>query len=346
MHRFGYEEIRGDIPGDIVSLIRSITEIRSMDGIRQESYGPEFKVVEKMAMLASTKYSNEIEGISTSDERIRELIVRGGTPITHEEAEIAGYRDALSSIHSDHEHMDLDEETILALHAMMMRYSGAPSGYKDRDNVIVSVDGNGRREVIFRPVPASETKDAMEQLVLAYMDARDSNYERLLLIPCLILDFLSIHPFSDGNGRVSRLLTEVLLYNNGFDVCRYISLDEHIYATRKEYYAALNGSSSGWYENDFSYFPFIRYFLRMLLECYIDLDTRFSLVRGRKMQKGERIEAVIMGSLAPISKAQVCFILPDVSRKTVDAAVARMLKDGRIEKVGTFKDARYVAKRP
>lgn len=343
MHRFGYSEIRREIPADIVSLVKMIAEINSKNGIREAQYRKEFESVKAIAMVASAKYSNGIEGIFSTDDRIRELVLRGGTPQTHDEQEIAGYRDALSEVHGSHSDMDFDERTVLALHRTVMRYTQKETGYKKRDNAVFSTDGKGRTEIAYLPVPASETAEAMEQLSFAYMAARDEGCEPLLLIPCVILDFLCIHPFADGNGRVSRLMTEVLLYNSGYDVCRYVSMDEHIYATRDEYYASLNASSAGWKENEFSYFPFVRYFLRTLLECYIDLDTRFSIVDGKKLKKKQRIEKVILESTEPVSKRQICFILPDVSPRTVDAAVEKFLADGKIVKVGSFKDARYAS---
>lgn len=341
MHRFDFSEMRGAIPSDISDLVSHIREIGAMDRIRETRYHREFSKVQEIAKLKSVKYSNEIEGISTSDQRLIDIVLRNDAPRNHSETEIAGYRDALATIHGDPSSLDLDERTVLGLHRIMMSHTTHEGGlYKMRDNVIVSVS-DGKREVVFEPVPASETPDAMRQLFLAYREARDEGMEPLLMIPCVILDYLSIHPFPDGNGRTSRLLTMLLLYNSGFDVCRYVSMDEHIALTRDEYYRALAQSSDGWYENQWTYVPFVRYFLRTLLECYIDLDTRFAVVNDRRMKKSDRIEAMLENSLVPVSKRQICVALPDVSPRTVESVLSRLQSEGKVEKIGSYRDARY-----
>ena len=341
MHRFDFSEMRGSIPQDIAELVSHIREIRALDGIRETRYAREFSKVQEIAKLKSVKYSNEIEGIATSDERLADIVLRNDTPRNLNEAEIAGYRDALAAIHEDPTAFDLDERTVLGLHRTMMSHTIRGGGrYKTKDNSIVSVSA-GRREVVFEPVPASETQDSMDQLFLAYIEARDEGMEPLLLIPCVILDYLCIHPFPDGNGRISRLLTVLLLYNSGFDVCRYVSMDEHIALTMGEYYRTLAQSSEGWTGNRWTYIPFVRYFLRTLMECYIDLDTRFAVVNDRRMKKSERIEAMLRNSLAPVSKRQICAALQDVSPRTVESVLAKLQSDGSVEKVGSYRDARY-----
>lgn len=346
MHAFDFSEVLGPLPPDIPELIARIREINALNGIRVSRYGRQFARIEEMAKLNSVKYSNEIEGIVTSDERLADIVLRNDTPRTHSENEIAGYRDALSAIYEDPSAFDLDEASALGLHRTMMSRTLRGGGrYKTRDNAIVSVSG-GRREIVFTPVPASETPGTMGQLFLAYMEARDDGMEPLLLIPCVILDFLCIHPFPDGNGRTSRLLTTALLYNNGFDVCRFVSLDEHISLTKGAYYRALEESSAGWYENDWTYMPFVRYFLQSLLECYIDLDTRFAVTNDGRLSKRDRVALMLENSLAPVSKRQICAALPDVSPRTVESALAELRSKGRIEKVGSYRDARYRWVRP
>lgn len=341
MHVFDFSEIMGPLPPDITELISRIREINALGGIRASRYRTQFSRIEDMAKLNSVKYSNEIEGIVTSDERLADIVLRDDAPRTHSENEIAGYRDALSAIHEDPSAFDLDETSVLGLHRTMMSHTLHGGGhYKIRDNAIVSMS-DGRRNIVFEPVPASETPDSMGQLILAYMEARDGGVEPLLLIPCVILDFLCIHPFADGNGRTSRLLTTVLLYNNGFDVCRYVSLDEHISLTRGAYYQALAESSKGWMENGWTYIPFVRYFLRCLLECYIDLDTRFAVTNDGRLSKHDRVARMIENSLAPVSKRQICAALPDVSPRTVESALADLRSKGMIEKVGSYRDAKY-----
>lgn len=344
MHRFDYSEILGDIPRDITDLMVEITRIRSMESIRRKNYPKDYLAMENLAKIASVKYSNEIEGIVTTDERIREIVMRGGTPLNHPEEEIAGYRDALNKIHTEYKSMRFDHETILNLHSMINTKGSDRHAYKDVDNAIVSIDQSGRRHLVFEPVPAEETFEHMDQLCLAYSELSTQGYNPLLYIPCVILDYLCIHPFVNGNGRTSRLLTVLLLYKENIDVCRYVSIDEHISFTKAGYYRNLGLSSDGWRENRWSYFPFIRYFLRTLLECYIDLDTRFALVDGRRIGRVQTVENVIMRSVAPVSKGQICMALPDVSTYTIEKCIKTLLAQGKIEKVGNTKGARYRVK--
>lgn len=217
--------------------------------------------------------------------------------------------------------------------------------YKETDNLVMEIDASDVRRVRFSPVPASETTEAMEQLTLAYMDARSNyNINQLLLIPCLILDFLCIHPFTDGNGRMSRLLSLLLLYKNGFDAGKYISFEGQINHAKAAYYGKLKDSSAGWHTGENSYFPFIENFLTTLLFCYKEIDKRFAVVNSKKVTKRQRIEATVLNSLLPISKQEVCYILPDVSPTTVEAALSAMVKDGRIEKIGTARNTKYIKK--
>lgn len=341
-HIFDYPEIRGNIPADIVTLVRSISECQVDNGNRKRAYTKEYESITDIAKLASVKYSNEIEGIVTTDERLQELILRGGRPRDHDEDEIAGYGVALDMIHDGFGRTRIDNDVVRTLHEVIRAGRPADRGhFKTRDNVIAEIDPSGRRRIVYEPVPAGQTEEYMEQLMLALMDSDSMGYEPLLLIPCFILDYLCIHPFTDGNGRTSRLLTIILLYRFGIDICRYVSMDEHIAATKQRYYRALAESSKGWMDNQHSYFPFIRYFLQMLYECYIDLDTRFTLVEGRKMTKKRRIETVLSKSVTPMSKRQILMVLPDVSAATVDATIKELLANGKVEKVGSFRDARY-----
>lgn len=341
MHRFDYSEILGDIPADIAKLMVDITRIRSMEELRRRTYPSDYSNMEGIARLASVKFSNEIEGIVTSDERIREIVLRGGAPNNHSEEEIAGYRDALDLIHRENSRMPFDDSTVLDLHSMLRTKELDVRAYKSRDNAIVSIDAQGMRHLVFEPVPASETEQHMEQLFLAYSELSTQGYEPLLYIPCIILDFLCIHPFIDGNGRTSRLLTVLLLYREGIDVCRYASMDEHISRTKDGYYSNLRMSSYGWRENRWSYFPFIRYFLRTLLDCYRDLETRFALVGGKGLSRTRTVESILSKSAVPMSIGQICEALPDVSVYTIQKALKRLLAEGTIERIGNTRAARY-----
>lgn len=346
MRKFDYSFLNnGLLPASLVSLTANISALKTMAGIRKEEYAQVFTELEAVAKIQSIKSSNAMEGIVTSDERIVAIVNQNSAPLNHNEAEIAGYRDALNEVHLGFEHIDFRERDILRLHEIMMSLAGYEYGgqYKTDDNVILEVDADGYRRVRFRPTPAKETPKAMEQLELAYMEARsDANINQLLLIPCVILDFLCIHPFRDGNGRMSRLLSLLLLYKNGFDAGKYVSFEEQINNYKDYYYEALRQSSDGWETNENSYFPFMENFLSILYLCYKELDKRFAVVHGKRITKRARIEAVILNSLTPLSKAEICKILPDVSPTTVEAVLGAMVKSGAVKRIGASRSARYL----
>ena len=346
MRRFDYSFLdNGLVPANLLSIVGNIYSMRTAADIRRDEYIEVFTELEGVAKIQSGKSSNAIEGIVTSDDRIIEIINQNSAPLNHNEAEIAGYRDALNAVHTGYNHLSFCERDILGLHEMMMAVAGDESAgkYKNTDNVIIEVDSDGKRRVRFRPISAGETKEAMEQLELAYSDAAsDSNINQLLLIPCVILDFLCIHPFRDGNGRISRLLSLLLLYKNGFDAGKYISFEEQINNYKAYYYDALHRSSIGWSENQNDYFPFIQNFLSTLYMCYKELDKRFAVVHGKKITKSARIEATVLGSLTPISKAEICAIHPDISPTTVEAVLGAMVKSGSIKRIGASRGSRYI----
>ena len=346
MRIFDYSFLNnGLLPARLVNLTSSIASLKTMAGVRKDEYAQVFTELESIAKVQSVKSSNAIEGIVTSDERINAIVNQNSAPLNHNEAEIAGYRDALNAIHLGYEHIDFRQDDILRLHEMMMSISGYEYGvrYKTADNVILEMDAQGHQRVRFRPTPAAETPQAMEQLELAYLAARnDANINQLLLIPCIILDFLCIHPFRDGNGRMSRLLSLLLLYKNGYDAGKYVSFEEQINNYKAYYYDALQQSSEGWTENKNSYFPFIENFLSMLNICYKELDKRFAVVHGKKITKKARVEATVLNSLTPISKADICQILPDVSPTTVEAVLGAMVKSGSIKRIGHGRNTRYI----
>ena len=346
MRIFDYSFLNnGLLPARLVNLTSSIASLKTMAGVRKDEYAQVFTELESIAKVQSVKSSNAIEGIVTSDERINAIVNQNSAPLNHNESEIAGYRDALNAIHLGYEHIDFRQSDILRLHEMMMSIAGYEYGgqYKTADNVILEVDAQGHQRVRFRPTLAAETPQAMEQLELAYLAARsDANINQLLLIPCVILDFLCIHPFRDGNGRMSRLLSLLLLYKNGYDAGKYVSFVEQINNYKAYYYDALQQSSEDWAENENSYFPFIENFLSMLYMCYKELDKRFAVVHGKKITKKARVEATVLNSLTPISKADICQILPDVSPTTVEAVLGAMAKSGSIKRIGQGRNTRYI----
>ncbi len=346
MRKFDYSFLNnGLLPANLINLTSSIASLKTMAGVRKEEYAKIFTELEAVAKVQSVKSSNAIEGIITSDERIAAIVNRDSAPLNHTEGEIAGYRDALNAIHLNHDNLDLRESDILRLHQTMMQIAGYEYGgqYKTGNNYIIEEDKDGNRKVRFKPTPANEVKEAMEQLELAYMEARnDANINQLLLIPCVVLDFLCIHPFRDGNGRMSRLISLLLLYKNGYDAGKYVSFEEQINNYKGFYYEALRESSIGWHENQNTYVPFIENFLSTLYMCYKELDKRFAVVNGKKITKTARIEATVLNSLVPISKSEICDVLPDISPTTVEAVLSVMVKNGQIKKIGQARMTRYI----
>ena len=346
MHKFDYSFLKnGLVSAKTLNIATSIYSLKTMANIRKADHLKIFAELEKMARIQSVKTSNAIEGIVTSDERIKAIVTQSSAPLNHNEAEIAGYRDALNEIHTNNQYIGFNEPDILRLHEILLSATGYEYGgkYKDIDNAIIEIDSQGNRKIRFATTPARETQHAMEQLVFAYMAAaNDSEINQLLLIPCVILDFLCIHPFRDGNGRMSRLLSLLLLYKNGFDAGKYVSFEEQINRYKGSYYEALRQSSINWHENGNDYFPFIENFLSTLYLCYKELDKRFAVVNGSNVSKSGRVEATVLDSLTPISKKEICEILPDVSPTTVEAVLGKMVKGGQIIKIGSARNIRYL----
>ena len=302
-----------------------------------------FTKLRTIASMESIKGSNAIEGIGTTDERLRGIVLHNTEPIGHDEMEIAGYRDALEAIHERGNGLPFDDITVCGLHRMLYGHTGIDKGgrYKTADNRIIDRTPEGET-TRFLPVPANETEACMDAMFQAYARALDDpEIDPLILIPCVILDFLCIHPFPDGNGRVSRLITLLLMYHNGLDIQRYESVEAAIDSTRNAYYDALKQSSVGWHTSENDYVPFITYFLNVIGMCITDLEKRRLTVSARDMNKTERIESVVLDSMIPISKAEICEILIDVSPNTVEKVLGDMVRDGKITKIGTTRSARY-----
>jgi Fic family protein len=345
MRKFDYSFLKHSLlPANLLGITNHIAELKVLEQIRKREFQKIFTKLEVIAKVQSVKGSNAIENIVTTDKRIEEIVNNSSAPLNHNEQEIAGYRDALNAIHNGFENIALDEQNILSLHSVLLSFTETGGGnYKTSDNVILEIDRDGNRIIRFIPTKATETQAAMQQLIYAFMDANNDNgINKLLLIPCFILDFLCIHPFSDGNGRMSRLLSLLLLYKAGFDAGKYISFEEQINKNKNAYYEALRKSSENWESNTSDYLPFIENFIFTLLICYKELDKRFAVINSKNVSKRERVEQTIFNSLLPLSKREINYILPDVSATTIEIVVSQMLKNGKIKKIGTFKDAKYI----
>lgn len=348
MHIFNYSFLQDMLlPAQLVNMASNIAVLKTLTIRRKEENKKIFQSLETIAKIDSVKASNAMEGIVTTDDRLHDIVNGNSAPLNHTEAEIAGYRDVLNEIHINWQVHDFQESDIRLFHSQMMRLANpeANGEYKTEDNVITERMPDGRRVVRFTPISASQTADAMQQLVLAYQEAHDNAaVNRLLLIPCVILDFLCIHPFSEGNGRLSRLLSLLLLYRNGYDVGKYISFEGKINDQKNEYYQALRESSIDWHTNACRYLPFMLNFILTLYSCYAELDKRFAVVNSKHITKKGRIEATVLNSLTPLSKGDICRILPDVSPTTVEATLGAMVRDGRIRLIGTGRNTKYLRK--
>ena len=350
MHKFTYQFLKDKIiTSDLFSLSNIITDLRSKTQSRKESNKSLFAKLETIAIRESVEGSNAIEGIFTTEQRIKEIVENNSEPLTHSEEEIAGYHDAIKFVKENYEYLSFDEETIKTIHGMLVaRHIGYDKGgkYKTSDNVIAEKYPDGTiKRVIFTPTKAKDVNKAMKDFCLAYQVARD-DYEipALLLIPCVIVDFLSIHPFSDGNGRVSRLLTLLLLYKEGYDIGKYISFENQINKYKGNYYDILERCQNQWHESNNTYYPFIQFTFQILYQCYKEINRRFIVSKGEKEKKNERIEAVVLDSIVPISKADIQELLPDISITTIEATLSKLLKENKIYKIGTYKNAKYLKK--
>ena len=346
MRKYDYSFLKNiQLPSTFLSLTNVIYALRNEEEHKKSEYPKIFTNLEKLAIVQSVKGSNAIEGIVTSDKRIEEIVNQNSAPLNHNEEEIAGYRDALNLIHTNYKDISFNIDGILNLHRVMLARTNKDYGgkFKADDNVIREYYPDGSSHIRFVPTPAKEVRESMEQLVLAYMDARDDyGINQLLLIPCVILDFLCIHPFRDGNGRMSRLLSLLLLYKENFDVSKYISFEEQINKEKGKYYEALKQSSFGWHENKNDYVPFMHNFLSTLARCYQELDKRFLTLKSGKVSKTKRIEEVVLSAFIPVSKKEIKDLLPDVSITTIEKVLSDLIKRGDISKIGSTNNARYI----
>lgn len=348
MHKYDYSFLKNMfVPVNFINMTNMIYAIRNEEETKKIDYQDIFTKLQKIAIVQSVKGSNAIEGIVTSDKRIEAIINQNSNPLNHNEMEILGYKDALNIIHTQYTNLSLNNSTILNLHNTLLNHTELmhKGMYKKEDNVIRERFSDGSSRVRWMPVSASDTESAMEQLILAYMDARDdSEINQLLLIPCVILDFLCIHPFTDGNGRMSRLLSLLLLYKNNFDISKYISFEEQINKSKGYYYEALRKSSYGWHENKNDYIPFMENFIMTLYLCYKELDKILLTIKSCKTSKTKRVEETILSAFIPISKKEIVELLPDISVTTIEKVLSIMLKDNRIIKIGSTNNCKYIKK--
>ena len=329
---------------EIVSFLAQIHEQKGQQNLFIEAHKDALSELLEIAKIQSTEASNRIEGIITTDDRLKKIVLDKTTPKGRSEREIAGYRDVLNTIHENYDFIPVRPNMILQLHRDLYKFSNLAIGgsFKNSDNIIAEELPDGTKRVRFQPVPAWETSEAMDTLCGAFRDAlADSELDSLILIPMFILDFLCIHPFNDGNGRMSRLMTLLLLYQSGYFVGKYISIERLIADSKETYYEALQDSSAGWHEGTNDYLPFVRYMLGIVVAVYREFTSRVEILITRGLSKPERVREIIRSTTGRITKTQIMKQCPDISQKTVERALKELMDSGWIIKIGGGRYTSY-----
>ena len=345
MRTFHYKtEYRKLLSPEIVSFLAQIHEMKGQQNLFIEAQKDALDELLEIAKIQSTEASNRIEGIITTDDRLKKIVMNKTTPKGRSEREIAGYRDVLNTVHENYDYIPIRPGMILQLHRDLYKFSNASIGgsFKNTDNVISEELPDGTKRVRFQPVPAWETTEAINSLCDALQEAEeDSELDPLLLLPMFILDFLCIHPFNDGNGRMSRLLTLLFLYRSGYFVGKYISLERLIADSKATYYEALQESSIGWHEENNDYLPFVRYMLGVVIAAYREFASRVDILITKGLSKPDRVREIIRTTTGRITKAQIMRQCPDISQTTVERALAEMLKNEEIIKISGGRYTSY-----
>ena len=330
---------------EIVSMLTQIHEFKGEHKLLMETKKDELTRLVETAKIQSTEASNRIEGINTSDIRLRALVSDKTHPRNRNEREIAGYRDVLKLIHDNYLYIPIKPSIILQMHRDLYKFEGYNIGgtYKTSDNIIEEEDEQGNKFIRFKPVAAWETSEAMDRLCMAFDEVKlMGQTDMLLLIPMFILDFLCIHPFNDGNGRMSRLLTLLLLYREGYMVGKYISIEKLIDNTKDAYYDCLQSSSQGWHENANSYESFVKYLLGIILGAYREFSNRMEILSSNGISKPDKVREVIKNTVGTITKTEILQACPDVSQITVQRTLAELLEANKITKIGGGRYTKYI----
>ena len=330
---------------EIIALLAQIHEFKG----RQERYldtkADVLLQLVNVARIQSTAASNNIEGIRTTDERLNALIKDKTIPKSRNECEIAGYRDVLNTIHENYEYIPIKPTMILQLHRDLYKFEGLDIGgkYKSTDNVIEEEDLNGKKFVRFKTVAVWETQDMIQNLCDEFeKELNNKIVDELILISMFVLDFLCIHPFNDGNGRMSRLLTLLMLYRSGYIVGKYISIEHLIEKTKDLYHDSLEQSSMKWHEDENDYTPFVKYMLGVIIAAYRDFANRVEMIYNNNMSKPERIAKLIKDTYGEITKTEIMRKCQDISQITVQRTLAELMGKGDIIKIGGGRYTKYI----
>lgn len=346
MKFFDYEKLPSEfLNPDIVGMLTKIHEHKGKQELFLEAHADKLITLLEIAKIQSTGASNRIEGIFANDNRLKQLVEKKSTPRNRSEEEISGYRDVLETIHERYEYIDVKPNITLQFHKQLYSFSKTTLGgyYKNGDNKITETDEFGNRKIRFDPVSSFLTPQSMDNLYSAFLSAYNlQKHDPLILIPMFILDFLCIHPFNDGNGRMSRLLTLLLLYKSGYIVGKYISIEKLIENTKDVYYDSLQSSSFGWHKNKNDYLPFLRYSLGILIKAYNEFEDRVEHLRHRKLSKPDRIKHFIDNNVGKFTKKDISNKYPDISKITVDRTISNLVKSGYILKVGIGRSTSYI----
>lgn len=345
MRNYNLENLEVLFTPNIITMLTKIHEYKGEQNLFIEANPDALTELVEVAKIQSTEASNKIEGIYTSNERLKQLVLDKTMPRTRNEEEIAGYRDVLNTVHDNFEHIPIKTSIILQFHRDLYRFSGGEAGgvFKTSDNLIEETDVDGNKTIRFRPVPAWETADSINELCNAYEKAIDGQkVDPLLIIPVFILDFLCIHPFNDGNGRMSRILTLLLLYKAGYIVGKYISLERIIEKTKDTYYEALQESSQGWHEETNDYKPFVEYTLGIILNAYREFSERVNVLVTKDLSKPDRIRALLKNRVAKITKKEIIEACPDISKTTIERTLVSLQNSNEIIKLGGGRYTSYI----
>lgn len=344
MRNFDYDALKNrQWNSEILNLVAQIHEFKGRQELFLKQKPTVLDKLVETAKIQSTEASNKIEGIVTTNARIKQLYNDKTTPRNRDEKEIMGYRDVLNTIHESYEYIPLRASYILQLHKELYKYSGQSIGgrFKNTQNEIIETRSDGKQIVRFTPLPPFETPGAIDAICESINRAIDNNtVDSLVLIPIFINDFLCIHPFNDGNGRMSRLLTTLLLYRCGYVVGRYISIESKIEKTKSEYYETLKQSDIGWHENKNDPTPFINYLLGIILSAYRDFEERVDIF-NEKPTAIELVKKALNNKIGKFTKSEIMELVPSLGKSTLEAMLKKLVEEEFIIRHGQGKSTFY-----
>lgn len=344
MRNFNYSNIQNQLwDSEILSLISAIYKATGKQELYLQQKPEELKKLVEIAKIQSTEASNEIEGIVTTNTRIKQLVEEKTAPRNRNEQEIAGYRDVLNIIHDNFDTIPISKNYILQLHKILYNHMNNPMGGKTKNvqNYISATFPDGHVETRFTPLSPFETPIALDKICEEYNRVIGNNeVEPLILIPIFIHDFLCIHPFNDGNGRMSRLLTTLLLYRNGFYVGKYISLEAKISKNKDLYYSSLSNSQDGWHEGKDDPLPFIKYILGTILSAYKDFEERCLIIEP-KLSALEKVRRASLNKIGRFTKQDIYELCPSISISSIESSLHKLVESGELVREGVGKSTCY-----